>query len=103
MSIGSTSGDLEVEAGEKDVGVTIIVDEEGNKDADTSSLNKTLSAATEEALFAVDTMIPVDDGFPPPNNNTSSPITFVTHISGLFGFDVSVSASPMLHGGLLGK
>ena len=104
ISIGSTSGDLEVEVEEKVEGVTI----EGNKYASslmkTPSLTATAGAAAEEALFSVDT-IAEDNGvlFPPPNNNTSSPITVVTHISGLFGFDVKVSASPMLHGGLLGK
>ena len=60
---------------------------------------------TEEALLSVDTTAEEDDGvlFPPPNSSTSSPITVVTHISGLFGFNVSVSASTVLHGGLLGN
>ena len=56
------------------------------------------------ALLSVDTSVD-EEGvlFPPPNTSTSSPITFVTQISGLFGFDVRLSSSPVLHGGLLGN
>ena len=46
--------------------------------------------------------------FPPPSKSTSSPITLVTHMSGLFVFPKSASPSPPpallpVIGGLFGK
>ena len=62
---------------------------------DTESIDEVLSvvdATTEDGVL-----------FPPPSRRTSSPITFVTQISGLFGFDVKASSSPVLQGGLFGN
>ena len=58
----------------------------------------------DEVLSVVDTTTE-DDGvlFPPPRRSTSSPITLVTQICGLFGFAVKVSSSPVLQGGLFGN
>jgi hypothetical protein len=81
---------------------------EGNKDGSSLAIETgslvAVDIVAESVLFSVET-IADDEGvlFPPPNSSTSSPITFVTHISGLFGFDVRVSLSPVLHGGLLGN
>ena len=59
---------------------------------------------SKEEVLSVDATTD-EDGvlFPPPSRSTSSPITFVTQISGLFGLDVRVSSSPVLQGGLLGN
>ena len=104
--MGSTSCDLEVEIEENVDGLEVLV--EANIDSSPTLVGARsliiVDNVLEAVLLSVDTRVE-EEGvlFPPPNTSTSSPITLVTQISGLFGLDVRLSSSPVLHGGLLGK